>query len=214
MKSVIVLFGKPGAGKGTRLSQFLKGREDQFEYLGVSVLLKKEIASGTELGKKAKSYMDAGMLVPDELIIAMVLEKLSGIHKPVFLDGFPRTIPQATAMLEAGIIPVMVVELSLDDKIILERVRDRIVCKTCGESYTIGSYKHPKVEGVCDICGGAVVKRNDDREDIVLNRFEVYNKETYPLLDVLAKANVPIFTIDNSNSKTAAAQFEALMAPF
>lgn len=112
MKSVIVLFGKPGAGKGTRLSEFLKGRENQFGSLGVSALLKKEIATGTELGKKAKSYMDAGLLVPDELIIAMVLENLSSINNPVFLDGFPRTIPQATAMLDAGIIPAMVVEFS------------------------------------------------------------------------------------------------------
>jgi len=211
MKSVFVLFGKPGAGKGTRLSEFLKGREDQFESLGVSALLKKELAAGTELGKKAKSYMDAGQLVPDELIIKMVLEKLSASTKAIFLDGFPRTIPQANAMLEAGIVPTMVIEFFLHDDVILERVRDRIVCKSCGESYTMGSYKHPKVEGICDICGGAVIKRKDDREDIALNRLEVYRTETYPLLDVLIDANVPVYTIDNSNSESAAAQFKAFI---
>ena len=212
MRKAIVLFGKPGAGKGTRLSEFLKGKEDQFEALGTSALLKKEIAAGTELGQKAKSYMDAGQLVPDELIIEMVLEKLSATTKTVFLDGFPRTVPQATAMLEAGIVPAMVVEFSLPDEVIIERVRDRIVCKSCGESYTMGSYKHPKVEGICDLCGGAVVKRNDDREDIVPKRLDVYRCETYPLLAVLAASNVPVHTIDNSISKNAAAQFEALIS--
>lgn len=211
MESVIVLFGKPGAGKGTRLSEFLEGRENQFDTLGVSSLLKKEIADGTELGRKAKAYMDAGQLVPDELIITMVLEKLAAAEKPVFLDGFPRTVPQATAMLQAGIRPDMVIEFYVDDEVVKERLCNRAVCQCCGESYNTSGYKRPKVDGVCDKCGGAVVKRKDDREDIVVNRLAVYQKDTYPALAVLAKAGIQIHTIDNTDAATACKQFEELM---
>lgn len=147
MKDVIVLFGKPGAGKGTRLDEFLEGRENQFDTVAVSGLLKKEIADGTELGRKAKSYMDSGQLVPDELIITMVLNRLNASKSPVvFLDGFPRTVPQVKAMLEVGIIPTMVVEFLLDDAIILERLRNRVVCTSCNTSYSLVGAKRPKVE--------------------------------------------------------------------
>ena len=213
MKDVIVLFGKPGAGKGTRLDEFLDGRENQFDAVAVSGLLKKEIADGTELGRKAKSYMDSGLLVPDELIITMVLNRLNASKSPVvFLDGFPRTVPQAKAMLEAGIIPTMVVEFLLDDAIILERLRNRVVCTSCNTSYNLVGDKRPKVDGICDKCGGVVARRKDDAEEVALNRFNVYLKQTHPCLSVFASSNIPVHTIDNSNSENAQKHFEELMA--
>ena len=212
MKDVIVLFGKPGAGKGTRLDEFLEGRENQFDSVGVSGLLKKEIADGTKLGQKAKSYMDSGSLVPDELIITMVLNRLENAKKPVFLDGFPRTVPQAKAMLEAGIVPTMVVEFILDDAIILERLRNRVVCTSCNTSYNLVGAKRPKVDGICDKCGSVLARRKDDSEEVALNRFEVYFKQTYPCLSVFATSNIPVHTIDNSNSETAQKHFAELMS--
>lgn len=212
MKSVIVLFGKPGAGKGTRLDEFLEGRESQFDTVAVSGLLKKEIADGTELGRKAKSYMDAGQLVPDELIITMVLNRLETSEKPVFLDGFPRTVPQAKAMLEAGIVPTMVVEFILDNAIILERLRNRVVCTSCNTSYNLVGNKRPKVDGICDKCGGVVARRKDDSEEVALNRFDVYFKQTHPCLSVFATSNIPVYTVDNSNSENAQKHFAELMS--
>lgn len=208
---LIVLFGKPGAGKGTRLSEFLEGKEDQFEILSVGNLLRKARKEQTELGKRASSYMDSGQLVPDDIINAIVIEGIKSAEKTLFTDGFPRTVGQAEAMLEAGIYPDKVIEFYVDDSVVLERSRNRIVCQSCGEPYTISGFKPPKVDGICDKCGGNLIKREDDCEEVVLNRLEVYQSETYPVLDVLAKANVQIHTIDNSCPETARKQFADLL---
>ena len=134
MAIFIGIDGMPGVGKGTQLNYFLAGREDRYGVVAVSGLLKQQIANNTELGQKAKSYMDAGQLVPDDLIISMVISELATSEKIVFLDGFPRTVPQAKAMLEAGIVPTMVIEFYLEEEIILERLRNRIVCPACNAS--------------------------------------------------------------------------------
>ena len=136
MENVIVLFGKPGAGKGTRLSEFLEGREEQFEVLSVGNLLRKARKEQTELGKKASYYMDAGLLVPDDIINAIVIEGLKSAKKTIFTDGFPRTVAQAEAMLQAGIRPAVVVEFWVTDEVVVERSHNRIVCESCGEPYT------------------------------------------------------------------------------
>ena len=209
--NVIVLFGKPGAGKGTRLSEFLKGREDDFEVLSVSSLLRKEKAEQTEIGKRAASYMEAGQLVPDDIINEIVIKGLKAAKKPIFTDGFPRTVAQTEAMLKAGINPAMVIEFYVDDNVVVERSKTRIACKKCGETYTTNSFKPPMVEGICDKCGGTIEKRKDDAEDVVLNRLKVYREETYPCLDVLAKSNVPIHTIENCNPESASKQFANLI---
>lgn len=211
MESVIVLFGKPGAGKGTRLSEFLKGREEQFEVLSVGNLLRKARKDQTELGKKASYYMDAGLLVPDDIINAIVIEGLKSANKPIFTDGFPRTVAQAEAMLHAGIRPALVVEFFVDDDVVVERSHNRIVCESCGEPYTLNNFKPAKVEGICDKCGGKLVRRADDEETVVRNRLAVYQTETYPVLEVLKSANVSVATIDNSNPETASSHFESLM---
>ena len=211
MKNVIVLFGKPGAGKGTRLSEFLEGRESQFDVLSVGNLLRKARAEQTELGKKASAYMDAGQLVPDDIINAIAIEGLKNADKPIFTDGFPRTVAQAEAMLNAGIRPAIVIEFWVDDELVVERSRNRIVCSSCGEPYTLSSFKAPKVEGVCDKCGNTLIRRADDEESVVRNRLEVYQNETYPVRQVFIDDGIHVATINNSDAETAKAHFEVLM---
>ncbi len=210
MKNVIVLFGKPGAGKGTRLGEFLKGREEDFDVLSVGNLLRAARKDQTELGKKAAAYMDAGQLVPDDIIIDIVIEWLKEATKPVFTDGFPRTVAQAEALLKAGICP-MVIEFYVDDEVVVERSHNRIVCKSCGETYTLTGFKPPKEEGICDKCGSELVKRADDEESVVRNRLEVYQKETYPVLNFLANFDIRTFTIDNCDADSASRLFAELV---
>jgi len=210
MENVIVLFGKPGAGKGTRLSEFLKGRENEFEVLSVGNLLRKARKEQTELGKKAASYMDAGQLVPDDIIIEIVIDGLKNAEKPIFTDGFPRTVAQAEAMLRAGICP-LVIEFYVDDEVVLERSRNRIVCTSCGEPYTLTGFKPPMVEGICDKCGNKLVKRADDEEEVVRNRLEVYQKETYPVLNFLGDFGIRTFSVDNYEPESASRLFADLV---
>lgn len=210
MENVIVLFGKPGAGKGTRLSEFLEGRKDQFDVLSVGNLLRKARTDKTELGKEAASYMDAGQLVPDDIINAIAIEGLKNAEKPIFTDGFPRTVAQAEAMLTAGICP-LVVEFYVDDEVVLERSRNRIVCPSCGETYTLTEFNPPKLEGICNKCGSELVKRADDKEDVVRNRLDVYHKETYPVLDLFASVGIRTFTIDNYDAESARKLFAEIV---
>lgn len=198
VKNVIVLFGKPGAGKGTLLSKFLKGREERFEVLSVGNLLRRARKEQTELGKKAGVYMDAGQLVPNEIINEIVIQGIKAAQKPVITDGFPRTVLQAQAMLDAGVYPDRVIEVYVDDEVVIQRAKDRIVCERCGEPYTANDFNPPKVEGICDKCGSKLSKRKDDEESVVKKRLQVYQEETHPVLQILKDENVKIFTIDNS----------------
>ena len=214
MGKLIVLFGKPGVGKDTRLSEFLKGREGEFDVLSVGNLLRKECADGTDLGQRAASYMDSGDLVPDDIILEVVLKGLKAAQtaeKPIISNGFPRNVAQAEAMLQAGIYPALVIEFYVDDEVVVERARNRIVCEFCGESYTLTNFHPPKQEGVCDICGGRLIKRFDDKESIVRNRLEVYRTKTYPALEVMAEEDIIIATIDNSDAVSASKNFEFLV---
>lgn len=210
MQKVIILFGKPGAGKGTRLGEFLEGKEDLFEVLSVGNLLRKALKEQTELGKKAEHYMNAGALVPDEIINQIVIDGIRNAEKTVIIDGYPRTIGQASAMLNAGIFPSKVIELYVDDKIVLERAKARIVCSNCGEPYTTDGFKSPKKDGVCDKCGSSLVKRKDDDEKIVKERLNVYQKQTHPILDFLYQNKIVVNTINNSSSDSKV-QFAKLL---
>lgn len=202
--------GKPGAGKGTRVSKFLKGREDQYEVLGTSALLKAEVKAQTELGIRAKACMDAGNLVPDEIVIGIVINAIKNAKKTVILDGFPRTVNQAKALLEADIYPDNVIEFYVDDEVVVQRAKDRIVCKNCGEPYTLNDFNPPKVQGVCDICGGELYKRKDDEESIVRHRLVVYEEETYPIIEFFKEHGIEVHTI-NSNEPDVGKVFENLM---
>ncbi len=203
MQKVIILFGKPGAGKGTRLGEFLKGKENLFEVLSVGNLLRKALKEQTELGKKAESYMNSGSLVPDEIINALVIDAIRSSDKPIITDGYPRTVGQAQAMLNAGIIPYNVIELYVDDEVVIERAKARIVCSNCGEPYTTNDFKPPKAHGICDKCGNTLVRRKDDEESVVMERLKVYQEQTYPVVEFLYNKGIEIHTINNSSSDSS-----------
>ena len=211
MKNIFVLFGKPGAGKGTRLSEFLNGREDHFQVLSVGNLLRKARKEQTELGKKAESYMDAGLLLPDEIINEIIIEAINTSEKDIILDGSPRTVVQAMLLLEAGIYPKKVINFEVDDETVIERTKHRIVCESCGESYTTNEFKPPKIEGICDKCGGVLTRRKDDEEKVVRSRLQVYQNQTYPVLKVFEDNSIRIIAIDNTQDD-AGEQFAKVMS--
>lgn len=180
----IVLFGPPGAGKGTQASLLT----DKYGAAHISTgdILREAVAKKTEVGLKAKTYMDKGELVPDDVVIAIAKDKLAGLGDEGFIfDGFPRTIAQAKALDEAlkelGKPLTAVVNLQVDEEELVRRLSGRRVCPGCGEPYHIDS-KPSKIEGKCDACGGELVHRADDRPDAIRNRLKVYNDQTSPVL--------------------------------
>jgi len=183
MKSTIVLLGPPGAGKGTQGEKLT----DEFGYTRLSTgdMLREAVRNGTELGKKAKEYMDSGALVPNDLIIGLMKEKIATVKGGVLLDGFPRTVEQADALGE-----VMDVDLALDfdvpDEELISRLTQRRSCPDCNAVYHLVT-KKPAKEGICDKCGGKLYQRDDDKEATVKNRLEVYHKNTQPLIDYYRK---------------------------
>ena len=185
MKKNIILMGPPGAGKGTLAKQLIT-----LGYVHISTgdMFREAIKAGTELGKLADSYIKHGDLVPDQVTIGLVKERLSqdDCAKGFLLDGFPRTLPQAEALevLTKEIArPIdAVINLDCEQKELVRRISGRRVCKNCGAPYHIDTMK-PKVEGVCDICGGPLYQRNDDNEDALKVRLNHYVNETKPLLD-------------------------------
>ena len=176
----LILLGAPGAGKGTQAEILCKKLE--VPTISTGNILRAAIKNGTPTGLKAKSYMDAGNLVPDEVIIGIVSERLAepDCAKGFILDGVPRTIAQAEALEQAGIRFDNVISIEITDEAIMERMSGRRVCETCGASYHVAAVP-PKTEGVCDKCGGALVQRKDDKPETVKARLAVYHKETEPL---------------------------------
>ena len=189
MKKNIILMGPPGAGKGTLAKQLMSA----FDLVHISTgdMFREAIKAGTELGKLAKSYIDHGDLVPDEVTIGIVKERLGqdDCAKGFLLDGFPRTLPQAEALkklsMEVNRPIEVVVNLDCDNQELIRRISGRRVCKNCGAPYHIVTLK-PKVEGVCDICGGPLYQRADDNEEALKVRLEHYVQSTKPLLDFYA----------------------------
>lgn len=181
----LILFGAPGSGKGTQ-STFLVEKLDM-RHISTGDLFRYAIKNETELGKKAKSFMDAGALVPDGVVIEMVGEALGQLENQNFiLDGFPRTKPQAEALdgllKQNGMKIGAVISLEVPEKLLMGRLTGRRVCKNCGAVYHIES-KPSKENGVCDLCGGDVIQRNDDKDDVIANRLDTYLKSTQPVKD-------------------------------
>ena len=188
----IVLFGPPGAGKGTQAS--LLSEKYGAAHISTGDILREAVANKTEVGLEAKSYMDKGELVPDEVVIAIAKGKLGSIGEQGFiLDGFPRTIAQAKALDEAlaeiGRPLDAVVNLQVDEEELVRRLSGRRVCPGCGEPYHIDS-KRPEIEGKCDRCSTEVVQRADDQPEAISNRLKVYVSQTSPVLGYYANAGV------------------------
>lgn len=187
-KTVVILLGPPGSGKGTQAVRITK--ELGIPHISTGDLFRENIGKGTELGKRAKTFMDAGKLVPDEVVLDMLFDRISrpDCVKGFLLDGFPRTIPQAEAFDRkiAGQAKLVVLNLDVADDLIIKRVAGRLICKDCGNVHN-KYFSAPKNEGKCDKCGGELVQRSDDKEDVVKERLRVYQEQTKPLIAYYSK---------------------------
>jgi len=177
-KKKIILLGPPGAGKGTQAKRLVE--KTGLLHLSTGDILRDEVARGTDLGKKAKEYMDRGDLVPDDLIIGMIRGRIEDADGFI-LDGFPRTVAQAEALEK--ITPIdLVINIDLSREEVIRRLSSRRVCRNCGKIYNLIS-NPPKVEGRCDACGGELYQRDDDRPEVIENRYDVYTASTAPLIE-------------------------------
>ena len=176
----LILLGAPGAGKGTQAE--ILSRELQIPTISTGNILRAAVKAGTKVGLEAKAFMEAGKLVPDAVIIGILRERLAepDCARGYILDGVPRTIPQAEAMEEMGIAIDFALSIEVDDAVIVERMSGRRTCKNCSTTFHIVN-NPPKVEGVCDNCGGELSIRMDDAPETVLARLETYHRETEPL---------------------------------
>lgn len=183
----LILLGAPGAGKGTQAEKIC----EKYSVPAVSTgnIIREAIKAETEMGKKAKAAVDAGQLVPDEVVIGIIKDRLAkdDCKKGFILDGFPRTIPQAEALDRMGVEIDKVLSIEVPDDKIIARMSGRRVCGKCGASYHV-EHKKPKTEGICDVCGDKLVQRKDDAPETVLDRLKVYHAQTEPLKDYYEKA--------------------------
>lgn len=182
----VIMLGAPGAGKGTQAKK-LAAKYD-IPHISTGDIFRANIKNETELGKKAKVYMDQGLLVPDELVVDLVIDRFKNpdCEKGYVLDGFPRTIPQAKALDEAlaqnGDRIEYAIDVDVPDAVIINRMAGRRACINCGGTYHIETIP-PKKEGICDVCGGELILREDDKPETVQRRLEVYHEQTQPLID-------------------------------
>ena len=189
----IIMLGAPGAGKGTQAKQ-IAGKYS-IPHISTGDIFRANIKNGTELGKKAKEYMDQGLLVPDELTCDLVVDRIGqdDCKNGFVLDGFPRTIPQAEALTNAlnelGEKMDFAIDVDVPDENIVKRMSGRRACLECGATYHIVSIP-PKKEGICDACGSELVLRDDDKPETVQKRLDVYHEQTQPLIDYYKKAGI------------------------
>ena len=189
----IIMLGAPGAGKGTQAKKIAD--KYQIPHISTGDIFRANIKNGTELGKKAKTYMDQGLLVPDELVVDLVVDRLAqeDCANGCVLDGFPRTIPQAesldAALAAKGEAIDYAIDVDVPDENIIHRMSGRRACVACGATYHI-VHVPTKVEGVCDRCGESLILRDDDKPETVKKRLDVYHAQTQPLIDYYTEKNV------------------------
>ena len=196
----IIMLGAPGAGKGTQAKMIA----DKYSVPHISTgdIFRANIKNGTELGKEAKKYMDQGLLVPDELTVKLLLDRVANddCKNGYVLDGFPRTIPQAevldNALNELGDKIDYAINVDVPDENIINRMSGRRACVACGATYHI-VHIPPKAEGICDRCGEGLILRDDDKPETVKNRLDVYHEQTQPLIDIYEKKGV-LKTVDGT----------------
>lgn len=189
----IVMLGAPGAGKGTQAKKIAE--KYKIPHISTGDIFRANIKNETELGKKAKSYMDQGMLVPDELTISLVMDRFQepDAENGYVLDGFPRTIPQAesldAALKKSGSQIDFAINVDVPDENIIQRMSGRRACVKCGATYHL-QYAAPKKDGICDSCGESLILRDDDKPETVEKRLKVYHEQTQPLIDYYAQKKV------------------------
>jgi len=208
----VIMLGAPGAGKGTQAKMIAK--KYQVPHVSTGDIFRANIKNGTELGMEAKKYIDRGLLVPDNLTVKILLDRVSqpDCANGYVLDGFPRTIPQAEvldeALRELGEKVDYAINIDVPDENIVKRMSGRRACLKCGATYHI-EHIPSKVEGVCDTCGSELVLRDDDKPETVLNRLEVYHNQTQPLIDFYEKKGV-LKSVDGTVDMQSV--FEAIVA--
>ena len=208
----IILLGAPGAGKGTQAAVICEHLS--IPTISTGNIIREALKNGTEMGLKAKSFMDSGKLAPDEVVIGIIEERLQNddCKNGFILDGFPRTIPQAEALDKMGIVIDKAISIEVADEVIASRLSGRRVCEKCGRPYHIVDLK-PRVEGVCDDCAGTLVQRKDDHIDTIKARLEIYHNETEPLKDYY-QAQGKLFIVEGQDKveDTTALTLKALEA--
>jgi len=182
----IVLLGPPGSGKGTQTERLVA--EFGFTKISTGDLLREAVRNGTELGVKAKGFMDAGKLVPDDLVVGLIKEKLRGLKGGVLLDGFPRSLEQAKA-LDQFLKVELAIDLEVDQEALIKRLTERRSCRACNAVFHL-EFNPPKKQGVCDKCGGELYQRSDDPEKVVRARVTTYTERTAPLTEYYRKKGV------------------------
>ena len=182
----IIFLGAPGAGKGTQAE--IVSEKLAIPTVSTGNIIRAALKNGTPMGLKAKEFIESGKLVPDEVVIGIIKDRLQeeDCKNGFILDGFPRTIPQAEALDAMGIVIDKVIDIEVADEKIATRMGGRRVCKACGNSYHL-EYKKPANDGVCDACGGELIQRKDDAPETVLERLKIYHQETEPLKDYYEK---------------------------
>ena len=178
----IILLGAPGAGKGTQAEKL--SQKFNIPTISTGYIIRQAIADGTEFGKLAKTFIEEGKLLPDDVVIKLLLERISkeDCKDGFILDGFPRTLNQAKALDEMGIAVDKVISIAVEDEAVIERLSGRRECRNCGTPYHI-SYNKPSVEGKCDLCNGELIQRTDDNPETIKNRLVVYHEQTEPLIE-------------------------------
>lgn len=193
MSKIILLLGAPGVGKGTHAMRIAK--KTGFVHVSTGDLLREAVKDGKALGKQVRGYMEKGELVPNQLVVEIILDKIKSADgcDGFILDGFPRNISQAVTLMEILKDRNEKLDLALDIEVeeqeLIDRLTSRRVCKVCGRVYNV-KYKPPKKAGICDVCGGELYQRSDDTAETVKNRLKVYEKETSPLIDYFDKMGI------------------------
>lgn len=206
----LILLGAPGAGKGTQAEVICNHLS--IPAISTGNIIRAALKAQTEMGLKAKDYIEKGLLVPDDVVIGIIQDRLreDDCKNGFILDGFPRTVPQAEALDRMGVQIDLVIDIEVPDEKIATRMAGRRVCANCGASYHT-LYKQPKTEGVCDNCGGALTQRKDDEAQTVLERLRVYHEQTEPLIAYYrAKGNLRVVEGQEEVADTTALTLKAL----